>query len=122
LPGWQVFVVEMLDTDISAYTYERTRQMEERQRLMRALKLTKKERLRTPEHTVLPQRGGWDGAELGEDSDVRRMNTSVKLNKIIREHSMVRAPGRDMVWHGVAWCGDDVITSGRWHMGRVGRI
>lgn len=48
----EVAVIEMMDSDISAYTYQRTVAMEERQRLLRSLNLTKKELEREPQNIV----------------------------------------------------------------------
>ncbi|CAG2059815.1 unnamed protein product [Timema podura] len=41
----EVEVVEMVDSDISAYTYERTLMMEQRNQMLRELRLNKKESL-----------------------------------------------------------------------------
>lgn len=41
----EVEVVEMMDSDISAYTYERTLRMEQRNQMLRELRLNKQERL-----------------------------------------------------------------------------
>lgn len=40
----KVFIIEMPDSDISAYTYERTMVMEERQRMLQQIKLSRRER------------------------------------------------------------------------------
>lgn len=40
----KVFIIEMPDADISAYTYERTMVMEERQRMLQQIKLSRRER------------------------------------------------------------------------------
>ncbi|XP_071814976.1 solute carrier family 12 member 6-like isoform X2 [Apostichopus japonicus] len=45
-------VVELCDTDISAYTYERTMRMEQRTEMLRQMKLTKKESLREAQAIV----------------------------------------------------------------------
>ncbi|XP_043540176.1 solute carrier family 12 member 4-like, partial [Chiloscyllium plagiosum] len=48
----QVEVVEMHDSDISAYTYERTLMMEQRSQMLRQMRLSKTEREREvgPQH------------------------------------------------------------------------
>lgn len=86
-----VRIVEMLDGDISAYTYERTAQMENRARILEKLKLSPKLREQIPD--AVADRSRADAAvstvranRLLTDN-VRRMNTSVKLNRIIHEHS-----------------------------------
>ncbi|EGD80722.1 solute carrier family 12 member 6 [Salpingoeca rosetta] len=86
-----VKVVEMLDSDISAYTYERTAQMESRTQLMEDLNLSPKQRARVAE--AVADRSRADAAHGAVRADrpltdnVRRMNTSVKLNRIIQQHS-----------------------------------
>eukprot|EP00050_Salpingoeca_kvevrii_P022245 m.123428 g.123428 ORF g.123428 m.123428 type:complete len:1034 (-) comp9648_c0_seq5:1260-4361(-) len=78
-----VCVIEMLDGDISAYTYERTVQMEAHQ-----------EQIRSSRHG--PSAAAFEEGDLSapesqphppQESNLRRMNTSVKLNKLIHEHS-----------------------------------
>uniref|UniRef100_A0A8C5SHC0 Solute carrier family 12 member 4 n=1 Tax=Laticauda laticaudata TaxID=8630 RepID=A0A8C5SHC0_LATLA len=63
----EVEVVEMQNSDISAYTYERTLMMEQRSQMLRQMRLTKTERER--------------------ESNVRRMHTAVKLNEVIINRS-----------------------------------
>ena len=86
-----VRVVEMLDSDISAYTYERTAQMEARTELMEELNMSHKQRARVPEAVADRSRADASSGAVRADrpltDNVRRMNTSVKLNRIIHEHS-----------------------------------
>uniref|UniRef100_A0A665VG95 Solute carrier family 12 member 6 n=1 Tax=Echeneis naucrates TaxID=173247 RepID=A0A665VG95_ECHNA len=63
----EVEVVEMHDSDISAYTYERTLMMEQRSQMLRQMRLSKSDRER----------------EVRDHSNVRRMHTAVKLNEVI---------------------------------------
>uniref|UniRef100_A0A8C4EGP4 Solute carrier family 12 member 4 n=1 Tax=Dicentrarchus labrax TaxID=13489 RepID=A0A8C4EGP4_DICLA len=69
----EVEVVEMHDSDISAYTYERTLMMEQRSQMLRQMRLSSAERQR--EVCFLDQ------------SNVRRMHTAVKLNEVIVNRS-----------------------------------
>uniref|UniRef100_A0AAQ6AG06 Solute carrier family 12 member 4 n=1 Tax=Amphiprion ocellaris TaxID=80972 RepID=A0AAQ6AG06_AMPOC len=68
----EVEVVEMHDSDISAYTYERTLMMEQRSQMLRQMRLSSAERQREV---------CWD------QSNVRRMHTAVKLNEVIVNRS-----------------------------------
>uniref|UniRef100_A0A8C7PYX8 Solute carrier family 12 member 6 n=1 Tax=Oncorhynchus mykiss TaxID=8022 RepID=A0A8C7PYX8_ONCMY len=61
-----VEVVEMHNSDISAYTYERTLMMEQRSQMLRQMRLSKSDREKEVDH-----------------SNVRRMHTAVKLNEVI---------------------------------------
>ncbi|XP_065827831.1 solute carrier family 12 member 6-like [Oscarella lobularis] len=133
----EVDVIEMLDSDISAYTYERTLIMEERTKMLQRMQLSKKERksivddLVDASHetgashsapsvgevkaalttTALRKKSSARAAEINEiaqklqvppeghvlegtphppkptEDNVRRMNTSVKLNEIIMQKS-----------------------------------
>uniref|UniRef100_A0A673BMV3 Solute carrier family 12 member 6-like n=1 Tax=Sphaeramia orbicularis TaxID=375764 RepID=A0A673BMV3_9TELE len=65
----EVEVVEMHDSDISAYTYERTLMMEQRSQMLRQMRLSKSDRERELIHE--------------DHSNVRRMHTAVKLNEVI---------------------------------------
>eukprot|EP00730_Choanoeca_flexa_P004114 TRINITY_DN11602_c0_g2_i1.p1 TRINITY_DN11602_c0_g2~~TRINITY_DN11602_c0_g2_i1.p1 ORF type:complete len:1030 (+),score=286.13 TRINITY_DN11602_c0_g2_i1:32-3091(+) len=85
-------VVEMLGSDISAYTIDRTRKMEERQSLLRRLRLNKKQKRKVIDNAVRPSVNASfvdkkTAPAEGESQNVRMMNTSVKLNRIIQEHS-----------------------------------
>eukprot|EP00049_Salpingoeca_infusionum_P011376 m.197903 g.197903 ORF g.197903 m.197903 type:complete len:1056 (+) comp14912_c0_seq1:122-3289(+) len=91
----EVKVIEMLDSDILAYTYEKAEQMQERSRIMQELRLTPKQKKMVPEQVVLQSKGRIPQASRTrsptsseEDDALRRMNTSVKLNRIIKEHSV----------------------------------
>eukprot|EP00794_Sanderia_malayensis_P018826 gene18826-20722_t len=94
-------VVEMLDQDICAYTYERTLMMEQRKVLLEKMKLSRRES-RVEKETV----NGDDGNALPPDAkkesnfslkqtyhtkpkgiNLQRMNTAVKLNAVIKEKS-----------------------------------
>uniref|UniRef100_A0A3Q3J6B1 Solute carrier family 12 member 6 n=1 Tax=Monopterus albus TaxID=43700 RepID=A0A3Q3J6B1_MONAL len=70
----EVEVVEMHDSDISAYTYERTLMMEQRSQMLRRMRLSKSDRER---EVRLGQ------MEKLDHSNVRRMHTAVKLNEVI---------------------------------------
>eukprot|EP00118_Oscarella_pearsei_P002328 m.10248 g.10248 ORF g.10248 m.10248 type:complete len:1083 (+) comp22073_c0_seq3:74-3322(+) len=132
----EVDVIEMLDSDISAYTYERTLIMEERTKMLQRMQLSKKERKSivddlvdashetgapheapsvekvraTLSATALRKRSSVRAAQINEmaeklevpqghllegvdhppapeEDNVRRMNTSVKLNEIIMQKS-----------------------------------
>uniref|UniRef100_A0A3B4BJH4 Uncharacterized protein n=1 Tax=Periophthalmus magnuspinnatus TaxID=409849 RepID=A0A3B4BJH4_9GOBI len=107
-----VEVVEMLDSDISAYTYEKTLVMEQRSQILKQMQLTKTEMEREVKHTYICNfmlsggTGTWtDGKTLesspstvtegGKDhfsmkpnqTDVRRMHTALKLNEVISKKS-----------------------------------
>jgi potassium/chloride transporter 4/5/6 len=121
----EVDVIEMLDSDISAYTYERTLVMEERTKMLREMGLTRRKRKGVVDDVVRDahQTGAshappdveevkatanfsrrWS-RQLSEDThnllvpgaspalvkpsedNVRRMNTSVKLNELIVQKS-----------------------------------
>uniref|UniRef100_A0AAY5EUX9 Solute carrier family 12 member 6 n=1 Tax=Electrophorus electricus TaxID=8005 RepID=A0AAY5EUX9_ELEEL len=56
----EVEVVEMHDSDISAYTYERTLMMEQRSQMLRQMRLSKSDREREV---------GWGGGVIGSDDD-----------------------------------------------------
>uniref|UniRef100_A0A4W5MXK1 Solute carrier family 12 member 6 n=1 Tax=Hucho hucho TaxID=62062 RepID=A0A4W5MXK1_9TELE len=68
-----VEVVEMHNSDISAYTYERTLMMEQRSQMLRQMRLSKSDREKEVQlaHNSL------------DHSNVRRMHTAVKLNEVI---------------------------------------
>uniref|UniRef100_A0AAY4CUA1 Solute carrier family 12 member 6 n=1 Tax=Denticeps clupeoides TaxID=299321 RepID=A0AAY4CUA1_9TELE len=66
----EVEVVEMHNSDISAYTYERTLMMEQRSQMLRQMRLSKSDREREVGTTE-------------DHSNVRRMHTAVKLNEVI---------------------------------------
>ncbi|KAG8179642.1 hypothetical protein JTE90_007371 [Oedothorax gibbosus] len=102
-----VQVVEMMDSDISAYTYERTLLMEQRSQILRQLKLghssftdvqnivdhhhqREGQRVRfeeAPPHEIPheEEEEGFDGllALKPDEANVRRMHTAVKLNEAI---------------------------------------
>eukprot|EP00045_Choanoeca_perplexa_P015249 m.187508 g.187508 ORF g.187508 m.187508 type:complete len:1029 (-) comp16929_c0_seq1:129-3215(-) len=85
-------VVEMLGSDISAYTVDRTRKMEERQSLLRRLRLNKKQKKKVIDNAVRPSVNATFADKKSqphhnESHNVRMMNTSVKLNRIIQENS-----------------------------------
>uniref|UniRef100_A0A672M0F8 Solute carrier family 12 member 4 n=1 Tax=Sinocyclocheilus grahami TaxID=75366 RepID=A0A672M0F8_SINGR len=67
----EVEVVEMHNSDISAYTYERTLMMEQRSQMLKQMRLSSAERDR----------------EVHDQSNVRRMHTAVKLNEVIVNRS-----------------------------------
>uniref|UniRef100_A0A8C9XNH1 Solute carrier family 12 member 4 n=1 Tax=Sander lucioperca TaxID=283035 RepID=A0A8C9XNH1_SANLU len=71
----EVEVVEMHDSDISAYTYERTLMMEQRSQMLRQMRLSGAERQREVCFFFVDQ------------SNVRRMHTAVKLNEVIVNRS-----------------------------------
>uniref|UniRef100_A0A673N160 Solute carrier family 12 member 4-like n=1 Tax=Sinocyclocheilus rhinocerous TaxID=307959 RepID=A0A673N160_9TELE len=72
----EVEVVEMHDSDISAYTYERTLMMEQRSQMLKQMRLSSAERDREVlRHSLIDQ------------SNVRRMHTAVKLNEVIVNRS-----------------------------------
>ncbi|EDQ91239.1 uncharacterized protein MONBRDRAFT_6305 [Monosiga brevicollis MX1] len=84
-----VRVVEMLDSDIAAYTVERTRRMEDRRSLLHKLQLTRRQQKHVLEQAVPTQTEkppGQDGPSFANEN-VRMMNTSVKLNRMLMEHS-----------------------------------
>ncbi|XP_019365281.1 PREDICTED: solute carrier family 12 member 5 [Gavialis gangeticus] len=108
----EVEVVEMHESDISAYTYEKTLVMEQRSQILKQMHLTKNEREReiqsitdesrgsirrkNPANTRLrlsvPEEQVGDGEEKPEEevrnqSNVRRMHTAVKLNEVIVKKS-----------------------------------
>uniref|UniRef100_A0A671XDJ6 Solute carrier family 12 member 6 n=1 Tax=Sparus aurata TaxID=8175 RepID=A0A671XDJ6_SPAAU len=68
----EVEVVEMHDSDISAYTYERTLMMEQRSQMLRQMRLSKSDREREVSLALIV-----------DHSNVRRMHTAVKLNEVI---------------------------------------
>uniref|UniRef100_A0A671W088 Solute carrier family 12 member 4 n=1 Tax=Sparus aurata TaxID=8175 RepID=A0A671W088_SPAAU len=70
----EVEVVEMHDSDISAYTYERTLMMEQRSQMLRQMRLSSAERQREVCLFLII-------------SNVRRMHTAVKLNEVIVNRS-----------------------------------
>ncbi|KAG7264840.1 hypothetical protein CRUP_004383 [Coryphaenoides rupestris] len=98
-----VEVVEMHDSDISAYTYERTLMMEQRSQMLRQMRLSKSDREREHHRRVqmtwtkersLQYRATHSGCSTPEGfrdmlsirpdhSNVRRMHTAVKLNEVI---------------------------------------
>uniref|UniRef100_A0A8C7TEB2 Solute carrier family 12 member 5b n=1 Tax=Oncorhynchus mykiss TaxID=8022 RepID=A0A8C7TEB2_ONCMY len=63
----EVEVVEMHDSDISAYTYEKTLVMEQRSQILKQMHLTKN--------------------EMERESNVRRMHTALRLNEVIMKKS-----------------------------------
>uniref|UniRef100_A0A4W4EIT1 Solute carrier family 12 member 6 n=1 Tax=Electrophorus electricus TaxID=8005 RepID=A0A4W4EIT1_ELEEL len=71
----EVEVVEMHDSDISAYTYERTLMMEQRSQMLRQMRLSKSDRER---EGAVHLKACWV-----DHSNVRRMHTAVKLNEVI---------------------------------------
>ncbi|GFS79146.1 solute carrier family 12 member 7 [Nephila pilipes] len=99
----EVEVVEMVDTDISAYTYERTLMMEQRSQMLKHLKqrrgtltVAKLQEASTPvrnivlialfknSENVLNQMNLLTGRD---EANVRRMHTAVKLNEVITNKS-----------------------------------
>ncbi|XP_023030768.1 solute carrier family 12 member 4 isoform X8 [Drosophila tropicalis] len=109
-----VEVVEMNNSDISAYTYERTLMMEQRNQMLRALGLNKKENSKVdsqndekrnsidsdgPENLDAPENlsNKDESTEKADDNikssvkpdefNVRRMHTAIKLNEVIVEKS-----------------------------------
>uniref|UniRef100_A0A8C3SA43 Solute carrier family 12 member 4 n=1 Tax=Chelydra serpentina TaxID=8475 RepID=A0A8C3SA43_CHESE len=113
----EVEVVEMQNSDISAYTYERTLMMEQRSQMLRQMRLTKTEREREAQlvkdrHSIIRLESLYsDEEDEGETvpdkiqmtwtkekcdsekrnrntaSNVRRMHTAVKLNEVIVNRS-----------------------------------
>uniref|UniRef100_A0A6Q2YAJ4 Solute carrier family 12 member 4 n=1 Tax=Esox lucius TaxID=8010 RepID=A0A6Q2YAJ4_ESOLU len=101
----EVEVVEMHDSDISAYTYERTLMMEQRSQMLRQMRLSSAEREReVVEHEAEKIQMTWTKEKYEADrrnrnnapenfrelislkpdqSNVRRMHTAVKLNEVI---------------------------------------
>uniref|UniRef100_A0A672G0Z0 Solute carrier family 12 member 6-like n=1 Tax=Salarias fasciatus TaxID=181472 RepID=A0A672G0Z0_SALFA len=69
-----VEVVEMHDSDISAYTYERTLMMEQRSQMLRQMRLSKSDREREVSSTQRAEK---------QTFNVTRMHTAVKLNEVI---------------------------------------
>ncbi|XP_017090303.1 solute carrier family 12 member 4 isoform X8 [Drosophila bipectinata] len=109
-----VEVVEMNNSDISAYTYERTLMMEQRNQMLRALGLNKKENSKVdsqndekrnsidldgPEQEDAPETtsskddstekadGDLKSSVKPDEFNVRRMHTAIKLNEVIVEKS-----------------------------------
>uniref|UniRef100_A0A452S1C2 Solute carrier family 12 member 4 n=1 Tax=Ursus americanus TaxID=9643 RepID=A0A452S1C2_URSAM len=66
----EVEVVEMHNSDISAYTYERTLMMEQRSQMLRQMRLTKTEREREVSGFLLWGRGGWQSLYSDEEDDL----------------------------------------------------
>uniref|UniRef100_A0A8C1WNL9 Solute carrier family 12 member 5b n=1 Tax=Cyprinus carpio TaxID=7962 RepID=A0A8C1WNL9_CYPCA len=102
----EVEVVEMHDSDISAYTYEKTLVMEQRSQILKEMHLTKNEREREKEtHTCLKQLEGANmlnmlsyketshslchifGVLYRNQSNVRRMHHAQELNGVIVKKS-----------------------------------
>uniref|UniRef100_A0A4W6EIU3 Solute carrier family 12 member 5b n=1 Tax=Lates calcarifer TaxID=8187 RepID=A0A4W6EIU3_LATCA len=99
----EVEVVEMHDSDISAYTYEKTLVMEQRSQILKQMHLTKNEmerevnqkRLGTRQIFVNTDKGKTLLAEPNKDlfnmkpnqTDVRRMHTALRLNEVIIKKS-----------------------------------
>eukprot|EP00051_Salpingoeca_urceolata_P029211 m.6462 g.6462 ORF g.6462 m.6462 type:complete len:1025 (+) comp2653_c0_seq1:160-3234(+) len=89
----EVSVVEMLDTDISAYTYERTLQLQKRQTAMAEAKAKRSkysgarvaDDIVENNHSAASSKTSATG-EMDE-VDLRMMNTSVKLNDMVKERS-----------------------------------
>uniref|UniRef100_A0A672N984 Solute carrier family 12 member 5-like n=1 Tax=Sinocyclocheilus grahami TaxID=75366 RepID=A0A672N984_SINGR len=111
-----VEVVEMHDSDISAYTYEKTLMMEQRSQILKQINLTKTEREREVQHSPSAETPGtavqmtWTEAKCdGEQakpigattpeaikdlfnmkpnqSNLRRMHTALRLNEVIIKKS-----------------------------------
>uniref|UniRef100_A0A3B4BKE6 Uncharacterized protein n=1 Tax=Periophthalmus magnuspinnatus TaxID=409849 RepID=A0A3B4BKE6_9GOBI len=103
-----VEVVEMLDSDISAYTYEKTLVMEQRSQILKQMQLTKTEMEREQPPTVKTARTpplnllhivlhflSHTSSEIKlfslsserNQTDVRRMHTALKLNEVISKKS-----------------------------------
>uniref|UniRef100_A0A6Q2Y1S6 Solute carrier family 12 member 7b n=1 Tax=Esox lucius TaxID=8010 RepID=A0A6Q2Y1S6_ESOLU len=68
----EVEVVEMVNSDISAFTYEKTLVMEQRSQMLKQMQLSRTER----EREVTPNQ-----------SNVRRMHTAVRLNEVVVNRS-----------------------------------
>uniref|UniRef100_A0A452V034 Solute carrier family 12 member 4 n=1 Tax=Ursus maritimus TaxID=29073 RepID=A0A452V034_URSMA len=66
----EVEVVEMHNSDISAYTYERTLMMEQRSQMLRQMRLTKTEWEREVSGFLLWGRGGWQSLYSDEEDDL----------------------------------------------------
>uniref|UniRef100_A0A671XJZ4 Solute carrier family 12 member 6 n=1 Tax=Sparus aurata TaxID=8175 RepID=A0A671XJZ4_SPAAU len=107
----EVEVVEMHDSDISAYTYERTLMMEQRSQMLRQMRLSKSDREREAQlvkdrNSMLRIQMTWTKEKTSQyrathsgcstpegfrdmlsirpdHSNVRRMHTAVKLNEVI---------------------------------------
>uniref|UniRef100_A0A3Q2D3C5 Solute carrier family 12 member 6 n=1 Tax=Cyprinodon variegatus TaxID=28743 RepID=A0A3Q2D3C5_CYPVA len=90
----EVEVVEMHNSDISAYTYERTLMMEQRSQMLRQMRLSKSDREKEAQLVKdrnsmlrLTSIGSDDDDDTDEHhrdhSNVRRMHTAVKLNEVI---------------------------------------
>ena len=82
----EVSVIEMSDKDISAYTYERTLVMERRQSMLKRMNVNS-------DHDIMQiagssfALGAIDKSTGNVPDNVKCMNTSVKLNTIIKERS-----------------------------------
>ncbi|XP_061225459.1 solute carrier family 12 member 6-like [Neopsephotus bourkii] len=81
----QTHVVELHDSDVSAYTYERTLMMEQRSQMLRQMRQaqapsTAGEEEEEEEEGGLPRRGPSPG-------NVRRMHAAERLNEVLGRHS-----------------------------------
>ncbi|EFX88997.1 hypothetical protein DAPPUDRAFT_41064 [Daphnia pulex] len=111
----EVEVVEMMDSDISAYTYERTLVMEQRNQMLKEMQLNKRdpsgvsakssmviptvsvdappasptssERVDQPCPTPAPTKSKKETLQEPDVENVRRMHTAVKLNEVIVQRS-----------------------------------
>uniref|UniRef100_A0A8C1LNK2 Solute carrier family 12 member 7 n=1 Tax=Cyprinus carpio TaxID=7962 RepID=A0A8C1LNK2_CYPCA len=88
----EVEVVEMHDSDISAFTYEKTLVMEQRSQMLKQMQLSRTEREReiqsiTDESRSSIRRKNQSGAHgsavNNQNSNVRCMHTAVKLNEVV---------------------------------------
>uniref|UniRef100_A0A803T8I0 Solute carrier family 12 member 5 n=1 Tax=Anolis carolinensis TaxID=28377 RepID=A0A803T8I0_ANOCA len=79
----EVEVVEMHESDISAYTYEKTLVMEQRSQILKQMHLTKTERER--EVQLIHDKNPTSSSQ--NQSNVRRMHTAIRLNEAIVKKS-----------------------------------
>uniref|UniRef100_A0A671QSN2 Solute carrier family 12 member 7-like n=1 Tax=Sinocyclocheilus anshuiensis TaxID=1608454 RepID=A0A671QSN2_9TELE len=88
----EVEVVEMHDSDISAFTYEKTLVMEQRSQMLKQMQLSRTEREReiqsiTDESRSSIRRKNQSGAHgsavNNQNSNVRCMHTAIKLNEVV---------------------------------------
>lgn len=82
-----VEVIEMIDNDISAYTYERTLLMEQRTHVLSQLNQQQQQQQQKTqtinENELIPLSENCNLLRVADESNVRRMHTAVKLNESI---------------------------------------
>uniref|UniRef100_A0A452S3T5 Solute carrier family 12 member 4 n=1 Tax=Ursus americanus TaxID=9643 RepID=A0A452S3T5_URSAM len=88
----EVEVVEMHNSDISAYTYERTLMMEQRSQMLRQMRLTKTEREREVSGFLLWGRGGWQVSLYSDEEDESATGTDKIQMTWTRDKYMAAEP------------------------------